>query len=72
VLAVVLGILVLLLRAVTAPLLLMGTVVLSYLAALGASLVVLELFFDFAGEDPSYPLFASSFSSRSGSTTTSS
>jgi RND superfamily putative drug exporter len=58
VLAVVLGILVLLLRAVTAPLLLMGTVVLSYLAALGASLVVFELFFDFPGEDPSYPLFA--------------
>jgi RND superfamily putative drug exporter len=36
----------------------MATVVLSYLAALGASLVLFELFADFPGEDPSYPLFA--------------
>ncbi len=58
VLAVVLVILVVLLRAVTAPLVLMGTVVLSYFAALGGTLVLLELFADFPGEDPSYPLFA--------------
>ena len=58
VLVVVFAILVLLLRAITAPLLLMGTVVLSYFAALGASLVLFELFADFPGEDPSYPLFA--------------
>ena len=37
---------------------LMATVVLSFFAALGLSLVVFELFADFPGEDPSYPLFA--------------
>jgi len=58
VLAVVFVILVALLRAVVAPVLLMATVVLSYLAALGASLVLFELFADFPGEDPSFPLFA--------------
>ena len=58
VLAVVFVILVALLRAVTAPLVLMATVVLSYFAALGASLLLFELFADFPGEDPSYPLFA--------------
>jgi putative drug exporter of the RND superfamily len=58
VLAVVFAILVALLRAVTAPLVLMATVVLSYFAALGASLLLFELFADFPGEDPSYPLFA--------------
>jgi RND superfamily putative drug exporter len=58
VLAVVFVILVALLRAVTAPLVLIATVVLSYFAALGASLLLLELFADFPGEDPSYPLFA--------------
>ena len=58
VLLVVLGILVLLLRSVVAPLLLVGTVVLSFAAALGASLLLFELFADFPGEDPSYPLFA--------------
>ena len=58
VLAVVFAILVLLLRAIMAPLLLMGTVVLSYFAALGASLLLFDLFADFPGEDPSYPLFA--------------
>jgi len=41
-----------------APLMLMGTVVLSFFAALGLSLLVFELFADFPGEDPSYPLFA--------------
>jgi RND superfamily putative drug exporter len=58
VLLVVFGILILLLRAVTAAVLLMATVVLSYFAALGASLVLFELVADFPGEDPSYPLFA--------------
>jgi RND superfamily putative drug exporter len=58
VLAVVFAILVLLLRALVGPLVLMATVVLSFFAALGLSLAVFELFFDFPGEDPSYPLFA--------------
>lgn len=58
VLGVVLVILVLLLRAVAVSLLLMATVVLSYFAALGGSLLLFDLFADFPGEDPSYPLFA--------------
>ena len=58
VLLVVFVILVLLLRAILGPLMLMATVVLSFFAALGLSLVVLEAFTDFPGEDPSYPLFA--------------
>ncbi|HYI75597.1 MAG TPA: MMPL family transporter [Gaiellaceae bacterium] len=58
VLIVVFAILVLLLRAVVGPLMLIATVVLSFFAALGLALVVFELFADFPGEDPSYPLFA--------------
>jgi putative drug exporter of the RND superfamily len=58
VLLVVFAILVLLLRAVLGPLMLMATVVLSFFAALGLALIVFELFADFPGEDPSYPLFA--------------
>jgi RND superfamily putative drug exporter len=58
VLLVVLVILVLLLRALVGPLMLMATVVLSFFSALGLSLIVFELFADFPGEDPSYPLFA--------------
>ena len=58
VLGVVLAILLVLLRAVVAPLLLIATVVLSFAAALGASLILFDLFADFPGEDPSYPLFA--------------
>lgn len=58
VLAVVFAILTLLLRALAAPLMLMATVVLSYFAALGLSLLLFELFSDFPGEDPSYPLLA--------------
>ncbi len=54
----VLVILALLLRAVVAPLLLMGTVVLSFGAALGVSALVFRNVFDFAGADPSMPLFA--------------
>jgi RND superfamily putative drug exporter len=58
VLLVVFVILILLLRAVLGPLMLMATVVLSFFAALGLSLFVLDVFTDFPGEDPSYPLFA--------------
>ena len=47
-----------LLRSVVAPLVLPATVVLSFFAALGGSLILFELFADFPGEDPSYPLFA--------------
>jgi RND superfamily putative drug exporter len=54
----VLGILVLLLRSLAAPLVLMATVVLSFAAALGASLLLLDAVADFPGEDPIYPLFA--------------
>jgi len=49
---------VVLLRALVAPVMLIGTVVLSFVAALGASLLLFEVFADFPGEDPSYPLFA--------------
>ena len=58
VLLVVLTILILLLRSLVAPLMLIASVVLSFLAALGGSLLLFELFADFPGEDPSYPLFA--------------
>ena len=57
-LVVVLGILILLLRSLVAPLLLIGTVILSFAAALGISLVVFDVVFGFAGVDPSFPLFA--------------
>ena len=56
-LAVVFVILLLLLRAVVAPLLLMATVVLSFAAALGIGSFFSTEVFDFAGLDPSYPLF---------------
>jgi RND superfamily putative drug exporter len=58
VLLVVFAILVALLRALVGPLMLMATVVLSFFAALGLSLLVFEAFADFPGEDPSYPLYA--------------
>jgi RND superfamily putative drug exporter len=58
VLLVVLLILVALLRAVTAPLILLGTVVLSFGAALGLSALIFEYVFGFAGSDPAFPLFA--------------
>lgn len=47
-----------LLRAVVAPLLLMATVILSFLAALGVGAVVFDVIFGFPGSDPSLPLFA--------------
>lgn len=56
VLAVVLVILVFLLRAVVAPLIMVGTVVLSYVAALGASIFVFNVLFGFEGLDHSVPL----------------
>ncbi len=58
VLVVVFAILVLLLRAVAAPLMLMATVVLSFFAAVGGSLLLLDVFADFPGEDPSYALYS--------------
>ncbi|WP_243725626.1 MMPL family transporter [Actinomadura rubrisoli] len=58
VLIVVFGILALLLRALVAPLLLIGTVVLSFAATLGVSAVVFEHVFGFAGADTSFPLWA--------------
>ena len=57
VLLVVLLILGLLLRAVVAPLILVGTVVLSYGAALGLSALLFRHVFGFAGADSSLPLF---------------
>jgi RND superfamily putative drug exporter len=47
-----------LLRAIVAPLVLIGTVVLSYAAALGIGSFFFENVFDFAGIDPALPLFA--------------
>jgi RND superfamily putative drug exporter len=57
VLLVVLVILGLLLRAVVAPLILVGTVVLSFAAALGVSALVFDHVFGFGGGDTSMPLF---------------
>ncbi|MFF7458141.1 MMPL family transporter [Kitasatospora sp. NPDC008115] len=57
VLGVVLVILALLLRAVTAPLVLIATVVLSYAAALGISAFFFEHVFHFEGQDNAFPLF---------------
>jgi RND superfamily putative drug exporter len=47
-----------LLRAVAAPLILIGTVILSFGAALGISALLFEFVFGFAGSDPGFPLFA--------------
>jgi RND superfamily putative drug exporter len=57
VLLVVLVILGLLLRAVLAPVILIATVVLSFAAALGVSVLVFRHVFHFAGEDTSFPLY---------------
>jgi putative drug exporter of the RND superfamily len=57
VLAVVLVILSLVLRAVVSPLLLVATVVLSFAAALGVSALVFDHLFGFAGADPAFPLW---------------
>ncbi|MEV7962013.1 MMPL family transporter [Oerskovia paurometabola] len=53
----VLVILALLLRAITAPLILVATVVLSFTAALGVSALVFKYVFGFEGADTSLPLF---------------
>jgi RND superfamily putative drug exporter len=58
ILLVVFLILMVLLRAVMAPLVLIGTVIISYLAALGVGYFVFDLIFGFPGSDPSLPLFA--------------
>jgi RND superfamily putative drug exporter len=58
ILIVVLLILIGLLRAVVAPLILVGTVILSFLAALGVGYFVFDVVFGFPGSDPSLPLFA--------------
>jgi len=57
VLFVVMIILALLLRAVVAPLVLIGTVVLSFFSALGLSALVFKHLFGFAGADTAMPLF---------------
>jgi putative drug exporter of the RND superfamily len=57
VLTVVLLVLGFLLRAVVAPLLLVGTVVLSLATALGLSALAFRHVFDYAGEDVAFPLF---------------
>ena len=57
VLGVILVVLALLLRSIVAPLLLIGTVVLSYAATLGIAAVVFRYGFGFPGADPSVPLF---------------
>jgi putative drug exporter of the RND superfamily len=58
ILLLVLLILIALLRAITAPVLLLATVVLSFGAALGIATLLFEYVFGFAGADPGYPLFA--------------
>jgi RND superfamily putative drug exporter len=57
-LVVVFLILMILLRAVVAPVLLVGTVILSFAASLGVGAVVFDVAFGFPGSDPSLPLFA--------------
>jgi RND superfamily putative drug exporter len=57
VLAVVLLVLCVLLRALVAPLLLIGTVMLSLATALGLSALAFRHVFDYAGEDVAFPLF---------------
>ncbi|MEA2154419.1 MAG: putative drug exporter of the superfamily [Solirubrobacteraceae bacterium] len=51
-------VLVALLRSLVAPLLIMGTVVLSFAAALGVGAIVFDVIFGFPGSDPSVPLYA--------------
>jgi RND superfamily putative drug exporter len=58
ILVVVLLVLAVLLRSIVAPLLLIGTVVLSFLATMGVCALVFEHVFGFAGSDPSFPLFS--------------
>lgn len=57
VLAVILLILMVLLRSVLAPVLLIGSVIVSFAAALGVSALVFNGIFHFPGADPSVPLY---------------
>ncbi|MGO4104803.1 MMPL family transporter [Leifsonia sp. YAF41] len=57
ILGVILLILMLLLRSILAPILLIGTVVLSFGAALGVAAWVFDGLFQFPGADPSVPMF---------------
>lgn len=57
VLVVILLILIVLLRSIVAPLILIGSVILSFAAALGVSALVFEHILGFPGADPSVPLF---------------
>ena len=57
VLVVILIILMLLLRSVVAPLLLIGSVILSFSATIGISALVFNHLFHFPGSDPAIPLF---------------
>jgi RND superfamily putative drug exporter len=57
VLVVILLVLMLLLRSIVAPLVLMGSVVLSYAAAMGVSALVFNHVFGFPGADATVPLF---------------
>jgi RND superfamily putative drug exporter len=61
ILLVVLAILVVLLRSVVAPLVLIGTVVLSFAATMGISTVVFDHVFHFGGMDAAFPLQAFTF-----------
>ncbi|HYI33916.1 MAG TPA: MMPL family transporter [Glaciibacter sp.] len=58
VLVAILVLLMLLLRSVVAPILVIGSVALSYAAALGVSALVFNVVFGFSGADPTVPLFA--------------
>nr|WP_216217254.1 MMPL family transporter [Amycolatopsis aidingensis] len=58
VLVVIFVVLALLLRSLLAPLLLMGTVVLSFAATLGVGALVFNDLLDFPGADPAIPLYA--------------
>ncbi|WP_370589310.1 MMPL family transporter [Salinibacterium sp. ZJ70] len=58
ILVVIFLILMLLLRSIVAPLLLIGTVVVSFAAALGVSALVFNHLFGFPGADPAVPLYA--------------
>jgi RND superfamily putative drug exporter len=51
-------ILVALLRSIAAPVLLIGTVLISFFAALGVGVLISDWVFGFPGTDPSLPLFA--------------
>ncbi|GAA3644074.1 efflux RND transporter permease subunit [Microbacterium awajiense] len=57
ILVVIFAILMLLLRSILAPVILIGTVILSFGTALGVSAIVFNTVFDFPGGDPAVPLY---------------